>query len=114
MRRVVFNQKGGVGKSTITCNLAAVGARAGRRTLVIDLDQQGNTSRYLLGATADAEHADAPGAAGFFEESLRFSVRERGAVELVALAEIADFDRGLEHRRQTRSANFSRRLAKRP
>lgn len=83
MRRVVFNQKGGVGKSTITCNLAAVGARAGRRTLVIDLDQQGNTSRYLLGATADAEHADAPGAAGFFGESLRFSVRELGAADFI-------------------------------
>jgi chromosome partitioning protein len=49
MRRVVFNQKGGVGKSTITCNLAAINAVKGKKTLVIDLDIQGNTTQYLLG-----------------------------------------------------------------
>ena len=49
MRRVVFNQKGGVGKSTITCNLAAISAHNGLRTLVVDLDPQGNSTRYLLG-----------------------------------------------------------------
>jgi len=53
MRTVVFNQKGGVGKSTITCNLAAISAYQGLRTLVIDLDPQGNSTRYLLGDTAD-------------------------------------------------------------
>jgi chromosome partitioning protein len=50
MRRVIFNQKGGVGKSTITCNLAAISAMEGKRTLVIDLDVQGNSTQYLLGA----------------------------------------------------------------
>ena len=53
MRRVVFNQKGGVGKSTITCNLAAIAAARGRRTLVVDLDPQANSSHYLLGEAAD-------------------------------------------------------------
>ena len=39
---VVFNQKGGVGKSTITCNLAAISASQGFRPHVIALDPQGN------------------------------------------------------------------------
>jgi cellulose biosynthesis protein BcsQ len=49
MRRVIFNQKGGAGKSTIGCNLAAISASQGARMLVIDLDPQGNSSQYLLG-----------------------------------------------------------------
>ncbi len=52
MKRVVFNQKGGVGKSTITCNLAAIAAARGARTLVIDLDPQANSTQYLLGEAA--------------------------------------------------------------
>ena len=83
MRRVVFNQKGGVGKSTITCNLAAMAAHAGRRTLVIDLDPQGNSSRYLLGESADDDYAEAPGAAGFFESTLKFSVRSPKTADFI-------------------------------
>ena len=48
-RYVVFNRKGGVGKTTIVCNLAAVAAAEAGRTLVVDLDPQGNTTRYLTG-----------------------------------------------------------------
>lgn len=49
MNRVIFNKKGGVGKSTITCNLAAISASKGKATLVVDLDTQGNSTHYLLG-----------------------------------------------------------------
>jgi len=77
---VVFNQKGGVGKSTITCNLAAISAYQGLRTLVIDLDPQGNSTSYLLGSTASD---DQPSVAGFFEHSLSYSFRSVTPTEFV-------------------------------
>lgn len=71
MRRVVFNQKGGVGKSTITCNLAAVAADSGARTLVVDLDAQCNSTQYLLGA---GFQPTGPTLADFFDQVLNFKL----------------------------------------
>ena len=59
-------------KLTIVCNLAAIAAARGLRTLVIDLDTQGNSTQYLLGkhaSQADRSIAD------FFESTLSFSIQ---------------------------------------
>lgn len=70
MRRVIFNQKGGVGKSSITCNLAAISAQRGAKTLVIDLDPQANSTQYLLGQDIPPTET----IAGYFSQTLSFNL----------------------------------------
>jgi chromosome partitioning protein len=80
MRRVVFNQKGGVGKSTIVCNLAAISAERGARTLVVDLDPQGNSSQYLLGPE---NAANVQGITEFYDQMLSYSLKSRMIAQFI-------------------------------
>lgn len=43
-----FNNKGGVGKTTLACNFAASEATKGKRTLIVDLDPQCNSTQLVL------------------------------------------------------------------
>jgi chromosome partitioning protein len=72
MIRVIFNRKGGVGKSSITCNLAAVAASQGRSVLVVDLDTQANATSYLGHSGKD----DVVGIAEYFESTLSYKYRD--------------------------------------
>ena len=54
----VINQKGGVGKTTVTLGLTSAADAAGARVLVIDLDPQGSTS-WVLGVDPQTATASA-------------------------------------------------------
>jgi chromosome partitioning protein len=55
-RTIVFAQgKGGVGKTSLTSNVAGLVAAAGSRVLIIDLDQQGNVARDFGYKPSDGE-----------------------------------------------------------
>lgn len=82
MIRVIFNQKGGVGKSSITVNLAAIAAAQGKRTLLLDLDPQCNTSQYILGDFFDREQHDTS-ISKFFNDCLKFKIMEKDPSDYV-------------------------------
>lgn len=75
--RVLFNKKGGVGKSSLTVNLAAISASQGFRTLILDLDTQCNSTSYLNASGVPAERT----IADLFEQTITFHLHRRPATD---------------------------------
>ena len=65
MRIAVFNQKGGVGKTTTTLNLAAAVVRHGGQPLLLDLDPQ----RHLSGIHGNPPRDSTHSLFGFYQDS---------------------------------------------
>lgn len=86
MIRVLFNKKGGVGKSSLTVNLAAISAANGFRTLLIDLDTQCNSTSYLDAIIKDDEDT----IANLFEQTITFHLHRRSAKEFCNPTKIDD------------------------
>ena len=85
-RLALFNHKGGVGKTTITVNLATAFAQIGLPTLVVDADPQCNTTAfYLPEEDMDAlfDASAEPGQGQTIWSSISTLVRGRGDVRAI-------------------------------
>ena len=59
MKKICFHiQKGGVGKTSVTGNVAALLARNGKKTLLVDFDPQANTTSWFCTERPEHDIAD--------------------------------------------------------
>jgi chromosome partitioning protein len=93
----IVNAKGGTGKTTLAVHLAAGLARRGQRTLLVDLDPQGNASAWLLGELAPGTlgAADAIPAGRLGAEHLHAVPGREGLSVLPSTPQLAGLDLAL-------------------
>ena len=99
MVTAVVQEKGGVGKTTTVINLGAWYARLGYRTLLIDLDPQGNLAKGLGVGAPDGADAGAAGPGGTMYRVFRdpaFPIDAAIVPSEVPGLDIAPADAGLE------------------
>jgi chromosome partitioning protein len=90
------NQNVGVGKTVTAANVSAGFARAGRRTLAVDCDAQGDLTRWLLGrADQDAVDLEAVVAGGADPAAAVQATRVAGLEALPATGRLARIARAL-------------------
>lgn len=66
----IVNEKGGVGKTTTTVSLGATYAKAGKRTLLIDMDPQASLTRGLIGSVETDQLTLPNTVAALFDDNL--------------------------------------------
>lgn len=91
-RVAIFNHKGGVGKTTLTVNLASAIAEAGLKVLLVDTDPQCNLTTYLVDdAVIDdlLDNSDSPDGKTVWS-ALRPIVEGDGGPKVVTTIQIGD------------------------
>ena len=92
----VINYKGGVGKTTITSNIAAYAASEGKRVLMIDLDPQTNlTFSFMSSKEWEDEYAKAKTLKNFFRPIINGSSKRISLRSLVIPLEVQGLKLGL-------------------